>query len=287
MFFLCTCGRLAAFFRKRNIRTVRLAKDDSVIKKYRRKKMKLNDEIKGYWEGEADIYSRAIWKELTGPQCEEWKKIILKYAPKKEPMEILDAGCGPGFFPVILGREGHRVTGIDITENMIARAKENVERYGQHAVLKTMDCQELQFPDNTFDMVISRNITWTLDDPQKAYLEWKRVLKPGGRMLVFDGCWYLHLYDEKLKRQFEENEKRILKKYGRKIHTHADPEKGDELSRQFFMSDKQRPVWDLEYLIEAGFSVVFAEPDISDKVWDEMEKDINGLTPVFLVGAEK
>src|SRR5699024_11899560 len=88
MFFLCTCGRLAAFLRKRDIRTVRLAKDDSVIKKYRRKKMKLNDEIKGYWEGEADIYSRAIWKELTGPQCEEWKKIILKYAPKKEPMEI-------------------------------------------------------------------------------------------------------------------------------------------------------------------------------------------------------
>lgn len=69
------------------------------------------------------------------------------------------------------------MTGIDITENMIHEAKENVKAAGLSADLMTMDCHNLNFPDETFDMVICRNITWTLDNPQKAYREWLRVLK--------------------------------------------------------------------------------------------------------------
>ena len=95
------------------------------------------------------------------------------------------------------------MTGIDITENMIHEAKENVKAAGLSADLMTMDCHNLNFPDETFDMVICRNITWTLDDPQKAYKEWLRVLKKGGRLLVSDACWYLHLYDEEKKKIYE------------------------------------------------------------------------------------
>lgn len=249
--------------------------------------MELNSEIKDYWEGEAKVYSRGIQEELDGPQCEAWKALIRDYVPRSGSLKILDAGCGPGFFPIILGEEGHEVTGIDITENMISCAEENVKARGQHAVLQTMDCQDLQFPDNTFDMVISRNITWTLGDPQKAYREWKRVLKPGGRLLVFDACWYLYLYDEELGKRYRDNEARINEKYGRNVHAHANPQKGDELSRQLFMSDKVRPLWDLEYLMSLGFAKVFAEPNIIDKVWDEKGKELNKLTPAFMVGAEK
>lgn len=249
--------------------------------------MKLNEEIKDYWEGEATVYSRGVQEELNSEKRQAWKQLILENAPDKEVLKILDAGCGPGFFPIILGEEGHEVTGIDITENMIARAKENVEANGQKAELMTMDCQDLKFEDNTFDLVISRNITWTLGDPKRAYQEWKRVLKPGGRVLVFDACWYRYLYDEELGRKYRENEERIRQKYGRGIHAHANPQKGDELSRQLFMSDKIRPLWDLEYLMSLGFTKVFAEPNIVDQVWDERGKDMNGLTPAFMVGAEK
>ena len=123
--------------------------------------MTLNNEIKEYWEGEAGVYSQGIQEELSGPQRQAWKKMVLGNAPQKEVLDILDAGCGPGFFPVILSEEGHRVTGIDITENMIACAKENLEIQGQQAKLMTMDCQRLDFADNSFDLVICRNITWT------------------------------------------------------------------------------------------------------------------------------
>ena len=105
----------------------------------------------------------------------------------------------------------------------------------------TMDCHNLNFPDETFDMVICRNITWTLDDPQKAYKEWLRVLKKGGRLLVSDACWYLHLYDEEKKKIYEAHDAAMWEKYGRGIHAHEDAETGKELSSKLFMSDKKRP----------------------------------------------
>ena len=89
--------------------------------------MELNSEIKDYWEGEAKVYSRGIQEELDGPYCEAWKALIRDYVPHSGSLKILDAGCGPGFFPIILGEEGHEVTGIDITENMISCAEERVK----------------------------------------------------------------------------------------------------------------------------------------------------------------
>ena len=79
----------------------------------------------------------------------------------------------------------------------------------------------------------------------------------------------------------------MREKYGRGIHAHADPQKGDALSRQLFMSDKNRPSWDLDYLLSLDFAKVFAQKDITELVWDERGREMNGLTPQFLVGAEK
>lgn len=247
----------------------------------------LNDQIKNYWEGEAGIYSEGIKAELQGPTRQAWKDLVLMHAPHTGSLQILDVGCGPGFFPVILGEEGHHVTGIDITENMIKEAKANVAAAGQTAELLTMDCHHLEYPEDTFDIIICRNLTWTLDDPRIAYKEWLRVLKPGGRLLVFDACWYLHLFDEEMKKIYLAHDEAMKVKYGRGIHDHKDSETGAELSTQLFMSDKKRPLWDMDEMIKLGFSKVFCQPDISDLVRHGMEKELCKLTPQFLVGGEK
>ncbi|MDF2873953.1 MAG: ubiquinone/menaquinone biosynthesis methyltransferase [Sporomusa sp.] len=249
--------------------------------------MELNERIKNYWEGEATLYSRSIEEELKGPQRAAWQHLILDNAPAKEGLEILDIGTGPGFFPIILTEAGHHVTGIDITENMIKCAKENVRQAGVEATLLQMDCQALTFADNRFDLVICRNLTWTLNDPVTAYKEWFRVLRPGGRLLVFDACWYLHLFDEERRVKFEENEARIWKKYDRRAHSHADQEEGDKISKQLFMSDKYRPLWDVGMMIDIGFSKIFSTIDITGLVWDEVGKELNKTTPAFMVGGEK
>jgi ubiquinone/menaquinone biosynthesis C-methylase UbiE len=251
--------------------------------------MELSDRIKNFWEADAESYSAGIQEELSGPAKDAWIELILENAPRKEKLDILDVGTGPGFFPIILGREGHRVTGIDLTRNMIAQAKKNIADLGLDAELLTMDCQELQFADNRFDLIICRNLTWTLDNPERAYAEWRRVLRPGGRMLVFDACWNLHLTSEEAAGEYKQKIAEIDRKYGEyKGKGHHDPDELEDISKKLFMTDKIRPQWDLETLLRLGFSRVFADLTVGERyVQDERQRAVQALHPPFVVGGEK
>ena len=119
---------------------------------------------------------------------ELWLTEITKYLPQK-PCKILDVGTGTGFFANLLAQYHHEVEGIDLTASMIEQAKQSLTKLQQHDYkinFQVMDAENLYFADNTFDVVISRNLTWTLPNPQKAYSEWYRVLKPQGILLNFD-----------------------------------------------------------------------------------------------------
>ena len=255
-----------------------------------------NAEIKEIWEGDAGVYDKGVKKELENAEGDaaKWAELVLARAPQEGPLQILDCGTGPGFFPVILGKRGHHVTGIDLTENMILKAKENVQAAGVTAELRVMDCQETDFADNTFDMIISRNITWTLSNPPKAYREWQRILRPGGRLLVFDGNYYLHLFDEERMKTFRYLDDRMKKERGHGIFSHSGA--GDtfaDVSAKLFMSSRRRPQWDLECLLELGFREVFAVPDIRTCMPGQAEpangldREMQAFMPLFLVGGEK
>ena len=56
-----------------------------------------NDKIKEYWEGEAGIYSEGIKAELKSETAENWKNLILEYAPEKEHLEVLDVAVARDF----------------------------------------------------------------------------------------------------------------------------------------------------------------------------------------------
>ena len=96
-----------------------------------------------------------------------------------------------------------------------------------------------------------------------------------------------HLYDEEKKKIYEAHDAAMWEKYGRGIHAHEDAETGKELSSKLFMSDTKRPAWDLDHMMEIGFSKVFALKDISDISRTSMDRELNKLTPQFLVGGEK
>lgn len=145
--------------------------------------MSIQQEVEQYWEGEAELYSEGIQKELNGFQREAWLKLILDHAPQKESLHVLDIGCGPGFFSVILSSAGHLVTAIDCTDNMLEEARAHSSREGVNVTFRKMDSHKLDFAAESFDLIVCRNVTWSLTDPQSAYKEWGRVLKPG------DGCW--------------------------------------------------------------------------------------------------
>ena len=104
----------------------------------------------------------------------------------KDEIKILDIGTGPGFFPVILAEAGYKVTAVDYTQEMLDTAKRNAGNLCERISFYKMDAQNLEFEDDVFDVVISRNLTWNLKDPKRAYEEWCRVLKPGGHLVILE-----------------------------------------------------------------------------------------------------
>jgi len=247
----------------------------------------MQERIENYWTKRACSYSERTQEELGSFKKEAWLNLILQYAPREGKMQVLDIGTGPGFFPIILSQAGHKVIGIDCAEEMLVHARLNSEKVGVSPDFMRMDCHKLTFEDESFDLVICRNLTWTLQEPESAYTEWCRVLKPGGRLLVFDANWYLWIFDVELKRQYEENMRKYKEMDLKNPHEGADVSESEKIARKLPMSSRYRPQWDMDVLKKCGFSDVFSEKDISNNVWDETEKIAFCATPMFLVGAEK
>ena len=148
--------------------------------------MNLVERIESYWSKRSDDFYDLRKEELNSDKRQLWQDEIISNLPDKEHLKVLDVGCGPGFFSVILASLGHDVVGIDLTESMIEKAGEIADMLNYDIDFQVMNAQELSFDDEEFDVVISRNLTWTLPDIEKAYKEWYRVLKKDGVLLNFD-----------------------------------------------------------------------------------------------------
>ncbi|MGG2142836.1 methyltransferase domain-containing protein [Symbiopectobacterium sp. RP] len=154
----------------------------------------LNQDVQRYWTHRAAEYSHINATELANAKRARWLKKIMEYAPDAPLLRVLDIGTGPGFFAVALA--GHRVTAVDMTEAMLTEARANAAHYAVHVDFVSADVHAMPLADNQFDLIVTRNVTWNLAEPLRAYREWRRLLAPGGRLLNFDANWYLQLFDE-------------------------------------------------------------------------------------------
>lgn len=246
--------------------------------------------IQEYWTESSENYSNAIDREYLGDEHEAWKKFILSEIGEGE-LNILDIGTGPGFFPLILSSDKRKVTGIDLTEAMVEQAREKLKKNNVNAQILAMDCQNTTFEDETFDVIICRNLVWTLSDPEKAYKEWYRLLKKGGRLLVFDGLWYGYIFFADLKKQHEERKAYVEEKYNAKVTPYGDPiefKRDFDLMKTLFLSDKRRPDWDRQYLTELGYTVEKIKDEYLDEIIGREERDKRGnISPLFFIKAKK
>ncbi|KHE73222.1 class I SAM-dependent methyltransferase, partial [Halobacillus sp. BBL2006] len=95
---------------------------------------------------------------------------------------IADLGCGDGYGSYKLFKEGYRVTGLDLSEDMINRANDRLETEGLSFVQG--DLTKLPFQDESFDGLMAVNsLEWT-EVPFDGLEEMKRVLKPGGKLCI-------------------------------------------------------------------------------------------------------
>lgn len=144
----------------------------------------LKEEIRSYWSARAATFDDQFGHRiLPGPEREAWKR---EFAERlgAAPVEVLDLACGTGQITGVLLELGHRVTGLDFSEDMLARAR---AKHAGRARFVLGDAETTMEDDVRYDAVVCRHLVWTLTDPQAALAEWLRVLKPGGRLVVFDG----------------------------------------------------------------------------------------------------
>lgn len=108
-----------------------------------------------------------------------------------EPGErVLDLGCGAGTDSLVavlmVGPEGS-VTGIDMTPEMLAKARAGAEELGvQNVTLVEGEAERLPFPDASFEVVISNGVIDLIPDKDAVFGEIHRVLVPGGRIQIAD-----------------------------------------------------------------------------------------------------
>lgn len=110
----------------------------------------------------------------------KWRKEALAGLSGK----VLEVGVGTGrnlkYYPA-----GCRVIGIDKSEGMLQRAQEKAKGK-KNITLYPMDAEYLEFPDNSFDYVITTFVLCTIPDPVKALREMRRVLKPSGELIALE-----------------------------------------------------------------------------------------------------
>ncbi|MFF7245934.1 class I SAM-dependent methyltransferase [Embleya sp. NPDC008237] len=99
---------------------------------------------------------------------------------------VLDMGCGTGRFTVPLAEHGAHVSGLDISRSMLDVAERKLAARGLHADLREGDMASIPFPDDSFDTVTSMLALMHIPiaDRPTVFAEVRRVLRPGGRMLL-------------------------------------------------------------------------------------------------------
>lgn len=252
---------------------------------------KLLDAIEDYWTNRAESYSQENLEELAGPLWPVWLSVIESHMPErdtpKDRIKVLDVGTGPGFFAIILARAGYQVTAVDYTEEMLRKAKQNAGALAGRIQWRQMDAQNLDFEDHVFDLVVSRNLTWNLEQPKRAYSEWVRVLKPGGRLLNFDANWYRHLFDAEKRAAYEADRERVSEQGLKDEYTCTDIRAMEDIARKVPLSRIERPDWDRQILGGLNTSRITTDTEIWQKVWCEAEKINYASTPMFMVSCVK
>ena len=132
-----------------------------------------------YYDRNAAVYDKVL--SPVQKTLSKWRRRLLKDAHGK----TLEIGIGTGKslsdYP-----KGVLITGIDSSENMLKYARKRANGYNHIEELLIMDAEDLTFPDNTFDTVVSSCVFCSINNPVKAFKEIRRVCKSTGTVYLLE-----------------------------------------------------------------------------------------------------
>lgn len=224
----------------------------------------LRDEIKAYWSARAVTFDQSPGHEIfSEEERKAWHELIARHLGKGDGRKALDLASGTGVISHLMDDLGYQVTGIDWSEAMLERARAKAAKRGRPIRFHLGDAETTLEPDDSYDVIITRHLVWTLVDPDACFREWLRVLKPGGKLLVIDGDFVnASLAERLIKRIAAFLEKiRLIKAQAPHAPAGMAETHASILSRVYFL-DGARAEAVMHMLERAGFAPVTADTNL-------------------------
>lgn len=149
------------------------------------------ESARDYWDGQAAAFDDEPDHGLRDPDVRRaWRMLLAQNLPPA-PARIADLGCGTGTLSILLAEQGHLVRGVDLSREMVARARlKAAQNAGLEASFSQGDAADPPLEPGGFDVVLSRHVLWALPDPSAALERWISLLAPDGRLVLVEGYWF-------------------------------------------------------------------------------------------------
>jgi ubiquinone/menaquinone biosynthesis C-methylase UbiE len=155
----------------------------------------MTDDQRALWDDAAASFDTAPDHGLHETTARDaWTAFLRDLLPPNlsrpgHPAAIADLGCGTGTLSALFAREGHHVTGVDFSREMLRIAREKTAGIVPAPVFVEADVQDTPLTAGSFDVVLSRHVLWATADPASAVRAWHRLVRPGGVLLLIEGRW--------------------------------------------------------------------------------------------------
>ena len=147
--------------------------------------------ITGFWSTVASEYEAhgGNVPKTGSAEFDAWIAAIRELLPPA-PADLLDIATGTGFVALIAAGLGHRATGIDHSEAMLGEARIAAKSAGLDVRFALHDAVSPALELRSLDAIVCRHFIWTLREPERAFRNWRELLRPGGRVVAIDGHWF-------------------------------------------------------------------------------------------------
>ena len=243
----------------------------------------LEEKMNQYWDDRSESYSAQNRGQLFGEKKQAWEELIFHQLPQTKPLRVLDIGTGPGFFAILAALRGHQVTAVDLNGEMLKQARENAASCGVSIHFQQVG-NRLPFAAGSFDLVMSRDVTWTLTSPEEQLLQWASLLAPGGTMLYFDAEWYGYLKSDRHKRLHDAYRKEVKRKGGFCYQKANDME---SVAVNLPMTYRNRPQWDRAFWQARPSYTCELLEGLNETVYNPTEQMQYAPYPEFLVRVKR
>jgi len=234
----------------------------------------LRDEIRDYWSARAPTFDQQVGHEIfSEAERQAWHALILRHLGPGNGRSALDLASGTGVISHLLDGLGFQVTGLDWSEAMLTRARAKAQARGARIRFVMGDAERTLEKPESYDVIMTRHLVWTLVDPMAAFKEWHSLLKPGGKVLIVDGDFVSDTLVKRMIRVFE----RLTGRTASASHApDAMRATHERILRQVYFSNGARAAEVVDLLRKVGFDEITVDHDLK-RIHREQAKHMSVL----------